>query len=158
MLQPCASFKDLGNRTGYNQQHTGIHYAIRNTVVDICQVPQVIPDNPKPQLIRPDHILRFGIGYTDLCTPCQGQNHQDSSDRIDQIPWSPKQGNAIFCATGNTIFRYLKAEETTDQLRLILEMIRIQDVDLAKESMIALIQGGVERLEKDYFTNGNKDV
>lgn len=84
--------------------------------------------------------------------------------------------HAIFCATGNTIFplvfnafeniylvmiatifRYLKAEETTDQLQLILEMIRIQDADLAKESMIALIQGGVERLEKDYFAHQTED-
>lgn len=83
--------------------------------------------------------------------------------------------HAIFCATGNTIFplvfnafeniyivtiatifRYLKAEETTDQLRLILEMIRRQDADQAKETMVALIQNGVERLERDYFANRDK--
>lgn len=80
--------------------------------------------------------------------------------------------HAIFCATGNTIFplvfnafeniyvvmittifRYLKADEATDQLRQILEMIRIQDPHQAKKSMVALIQNGVERLERDYFTN-----
>lgn len=78
--------------------------------------------------------------------------------------------HAIFCATGNTIFplvfnafeniyllmiatifRYLKAEETINQLKLIAEMIRIQDPKKAKEAMVELIQKGVEQLEKDYF-------
>lgn len=78
--------------------------------------------------------------------------------------------HAIFCATGNTIFplvynafekiyllmiktisRYFKTEESAERLQRILDAIRTQNAEGAKEAMLDLIEEGRRRLEANYF-------
>ncbi|QVK17625.1 FadR family transcriptional regulator [Mycoplasmatota bacterium] len=78
--------------------------------------------------------------------------------------------HAVLCATGNyiyplvhnafenisvvltaTIFKYFKVEETTDQIKVIINMIKAKDRVKAKEAMYNLISTGIKRLEKNYF-------
>lgn len=78
--------------------------------------------------------------------------------------------HAVFCATGNyifplvhnafenvsvvlttTIFKFFKVEETTSQIKVIIDMIKAKDAIKAKEAMNNLINDGVTRLEENYF-------
>lgn len=78
--------------------------------------------------------------------------------------------HAVFCATGNYIyplvhnafenvsivltsvlFNYFEVEQTTNQIKVILEMIKAKDAIKAKEAMEDLMNKGVERLHESYF-------
>lgn len=51
----------------------------------------------------------------------------------------------------NTLFNYFGAEETSKQIKNVIEQIKAQEADKARETMESLINMGIDKLEKSYF-------
>ena len=51
----------------------------------------------------------------------------------------------------NTLFKFFGSEETITQVQTVIELIKAQDADKAKEAMEDLLNIGIEKLEKNYF-------
>ena len=71
---------------GRQEHQAAVHGAVGDTVVGVGEVPQVIADDPEPQLVGPDEILLLAATDDDAKETADAQGVQDAGDAVDHVP------------------------------------------------------------------------
>ena len=74
------------------------HGAIGNAVVGVGEVPQVIANNPEPQLVRPNVVFLLATANDNAEETADAQRIQNARDAVHHIPWTADHHVAVHYA------------------------------------------------------------
>ncbi len=96
MLQPCAAL-DEERRDGACQKQcqAAIGGVVRDAVVGVGEVPKIVGDDPGPDHIRPDHVLRRVLRDEDAEPAADREDVQDARDAVHDVPRA-RNGPEVF--------------------------------------------------------------
>ena len=87
MLSIGAAFdEERGNRARRQKHQAAIHGAIGNAVVGVGEVPQVIANNPEPQLVGPNVVFLLAAANDNAEETADAQRIQNARDAVHHIP------------------------------------------------------------------------
>ena len=87
MLEPCAA-RDEERRdgAGQKQRQAAVGRVVRDAVVGIGEVPKVVGDDPGPDHIGLDHVLRRVLRDEDAEPAADRDDVQDAGDAVHDVP------------------------------------------------------------------------
>ena len=87
MLGVCAALdEERGNGARRKKHQAAVHGAVGDAVVGVGEVPQVIADDPEPQLIGPYVVLLLAAADDDAEKAADADGVQDSRNAVHDVP------------------------------------------------------------------------
>ena len=87
MLEPGALLdEESRNGTGDKKCSTGVERVVTHAVVHVSKVPQVVSDDPEPEHIRPDHVLRLIAANKDPEPAADRDEVDEASYAVHPVP------------------------------------------------------------------------
>ena len=86
--------EERGDGAGQEQRQPAVGGVIRDAVVGVGEVPQVVGDDPGPDHVGPDHVARRILGDDDAEPPADGEDVEDAGDAVHDVP-RPRYGPEV---------------------------------------------------------------
>ena len=88
VLDPCASpeLHERRDRARGQQRHARVPRPVRQAVVHVGEVPQVVGDDPPDRQVAPDEGTFLALGYEDPDPPGDREHVQDARNAVHDVP------------------------------------------------------------------------
>ena len=87
VLQPRAALdEERRDGAGQKQRQAAVGGVVRDAVVGVGEVPKVVGDDPGPDHVRPDHVLRRVLRNEDAEPAADGEDVQNTRDAVHDVP------------------------------------------------------------------------
>ena len=120
------------NGAGGQKHQAAVHGAVGDAVVGVGEVPQVVADDPEPQLIGPDVVLLLAAADDDAEEAADADGVQDAGDAVHDVPRAADHHVAV--------------DDAVDARELEVADTRLKDVDSEDDGRYAhdvlLLEGG----------------
>ena len=117
---------------GCQKHQAAVHGAVGDAVVGVGEVPQVVADDPEPQLIGPDVVLLLSAADDDAEEAADADGVQDTGDAVHDVPRAADHHVAV--------------DDAVDARELEVADARLKDVDSEDDGRYAddvlLLEGG----------------
>ena len=133
MLRVGAALDEERRDGAGGQKHqAAVHGAVGDAVVGVGEVPQVIADDPEPQLVRPDVVLLLAAADDDAEKAADADGVQDSRNAVHNVPRAADHHVAV--------------DDAVDARELEVADARLKDVDGEDDGRdaddVLLLEGG----------------
>ena len=96
VLGVCAALNEERRNRARRQQHqAAVHRAVGNAVVGVSEVPQVVANDPEPQLVGPNVVFLLAAANDDAKETADAQRIQNAGDAVHHIPWTADHHVAV---------------------------------------------------------------
>lgn len=87
MLRPCAALdEERRDGAGQKQRQTAVGGVVRDAVVGVGEVPKIVGDDPGPDHVRPDRVLRRVLRNEDAESAADCDDVQDAGNAVHDVP------------------------------------------------------------------------